>query len=114
MDTELFDSLRALIKRAMFYVQYSYKYILDDNVDDNIAIAYLNIASSKMSAAESLYYSRFDELSQTNSKALFHLFDVYANELLDAVVKKHSHRWTGIGYDNLKECFDNSVFASNN
>lgn len=111
MNDQLLDNFKSLISCAMSYSQLSYKYVFNDTSNYAAAVAYLNIASSKFSAAEALYYSRFSELQQTNAAKLFYLFDVYSRELLSNFATNHSHQWTGIEYDRLQECFDNSVFA---
>ena len=114
IDFSLIENFKTLIRNAMIFTERSHDYIFDDNVDNSVAIAYLNVAASKFAAAEALYYSRLDGLERDEAEQIFHLFDVYMNELLTNVRTSHSHQWTDIEYNQLKECFDYSAFAFEN
>lgn len=72
---------------------------------------YLNIAASKFAAAESLYYSCFNILERDEAESIFHIFDVYMVEMLTNHKTEHSHQWTDIEYNRLKDAFDSSAFA---
>ena len=110
-DLVLIEKLKSLIQRAMIYAQHSHDFIFDENTDDSIAVSYLNIAASKFAAAESLYYSRIDVLKRNEAEQLFYLFDAYMRELLTNYRTNHSHQWTDIEYNRLREYFDYSAFA---
>lgn len=114
IDFALIENFKTLVRNAMIYVEKSHDYIFCDKKDASIAIAYLNIAASKFAAAEALYYSRFEVLERDEAEKIFHLFDVYMNELLTNVHTAHSHQWTDIEYNNLKDTFDFSAFAFEN
>ena len=47
-------------------------------------------------------------------QAIFHLFDSYMSELLTNYKTDHSHQWTDIEFNRLKETFDSSAFAFEN
>lgn len=114
MNEELLNRFKQMIRLAMSYAQDSHDYIFKKNTDPSIAIAYLNVASSKFASAESLYYARIDDLKNNDAETLFHLFDVYVKELLGNFATDHSHQWTDIEFIRLKEHFDHSVFAPSN
>nr|WP_308496138.1 hypothetical protein [uncultured Agathobacter sp.] len=110
-DLSLIEKFKSLMQQAMLYAQYSHDYIFDDSVEDSVAIAYLNIAASKFAAAESLYYSCFNILERDEAESIFHIFDVYMVEMLTNHKTGHSHQWTDIEYNRLKDTFDSSAFA---
>jgi hypothetical protein len=114
MDThELIEKLTIIVRSAMFAVIKSHEIIFKEDKNNEIAIAYLNLALSHLATAKAIYYSRYDVLERYEVDELFHLFDVYAEELLSNYAEDHSHQWTDIEFIRLKEYFDNSVFAFN-
>lgn len=114
MNTELTNKFRHIIFAAMMYAQRSHDYVFKEGVEASVAIAYLNIAASKFAMAEAIYYSRIEDLQSDEAEELFHLFDVYSKELLDNFATNHSHQWTDIEFNHLKECFDYSAFVLKN
>jgi hypothetical protein len=115
VDTfELIEKLKIMVKTAMFAAIKSHDLIFDENKNDSIAVAYLNKTISHISAAEALYYAKYDDLAHNDVEEIFHLFDVYTDELLSNYETNHSHQWTDIEFTRLKEAFDNSVFANDN
>lgn len=113
-DFLLIENFKSLMRHAMLFAQNSHDYIFDEAVDDSMAIAFLNVAASKFAAAESLYYSRIDVLEHDETEEIFHLFDTYMRELLNNCRDAHSHQWTDIEFNRLKEAFDCSAFAFEN
>lgn len=113
-DLTLIENFKTLMRHAMIYAQHSHDFVFDENVDNSVAISYLNVAVSKFAAAESLYYSRIDVLERYEAEEIFRLFDVYMREILTNHRTEHSHQWTDIEFTRLKECFDYSVFAFEN
>lgn len=83
-------------------------------IDNSVAVANLNVAASKFASAESLYYSCINVLEREEAEDIFHLFDAYMQELLNNYRDNHSHQWTDIEFQRLKEFFDSSVFAFEN
>lgn len=113
-DFELIDTFKTLVRRAMSYAQHAHDFIFDENVDNAVALSYLNVSASKFAAAESLYYARYKILQRGEAEELFRLFDVFMSELLTNVRTDHSHQWTDIEFNNLKDVFDSSAFAYEN
>lgn len=113
-ELKLIENFKKLMRAGMFYATSAHDYIFDKSVDDTVAVSYLNIAVSKFSAAEALYYSKIDILEHKEVEDIFHLFGVYARELLTNVRTNHSHQWTNIEYEKLKETFECSAFAVEN
>ncbi len=116
MDKELeyIENFKSLMRTAMRYAQKAHDFIFDNSVDDLIAVSYLNAAISKFSSAEAFYYSQLEFLERQEAEDIFRLFDTFANELLNNVRTKHSHQWTDIEFEKLKETFDYSAFAFGN
>ena len=110
-DLSLIEKFKSLMQQAMLYAQYSHDYIFDDSVEDSVAIAYLNIAASKFAAAESLYYSCFFFFVGVEADSFFLFFVVYMGVMLSNHKTEHSHQWTDIEYNRLKDAFDSSAFA---
>lgn len=113
-DFALIENFKSLIRQAMIYAQYSHESIFDESVNDSVAVSYLNVAASKFAASEALYYSQFAVLERDEAEEIFHLFDSYMSELLTNQKTEHSHQWTDIEFNRLKETFDSSVFAFEN
>lgn len=113
-ELDLIENFKSLMRNAMIYAQHSHDYIFDDSVDNSVAVSYLNIAASKFTAAEALYYSQLNILQRGEAEEIFRLFDVYMRELLNNHRTDHSHQWTDIEFNRLKESFDYSAFAFEN
>ncbi|WP_370769899.1 hypothetical protein [Eubacterium ramulus] len=110
----LIEDFKVLLRRAMIYAKHSHDFIFDDSVDNSTALFYLNVAASKFAAAESLYYSRINELESIEAKEIFQLFEVYMKEALTNYRTNHSHQWSDIEFNRLKEAFAYSPFAFEN
>lgn len=113
-EFKLIENFKTLVRHAMVFAQKAHDFVFDDGTSDIVAVSYLNIAASKFSAAESLYYARYELLERHEAEELFRLFDVFMSELLNNVRTNHSHQWTDIEFIHLKECFDCSAFAFEN
>jgi len=111
VDFSCIENFKTLMRKAMSYASCSHDYVFDPKVDNTVAMAYLNIAVSKFAAAESLYYSRFDDLQRDEAEDIFRHFDTYTREFLTNIRTDHSHQWTDIEYQGLKDVFDNSAFG---
>lgn len=113
-DLVLIKNFKSLMRRAMLFAQYSHDYVFDEKIDNSVAVANLNVAASKFASAESLYYSCINVLEREEAEDIFHLFNAYMQELLNNYRDNHSHQWTDIEFQRLKEFFDSSVFAFEN
>ena len=113
-DFTLIENFKSLMRQAMLYAQYSHDCIFDESVNNSVAISYLNVAASKFAASEALYYSQFAVLERDEAEEIFHLFDSYMSELLTNYKTDHSHQWTDIEFNRIKETFDSSAFAFEN
>lgn len=108
------ENFKTLVRNAMFYAQKAHDFIFDDSCENYVAGLYLNIAVSKFSSAEAMYYSCIDTLERGEAEEIFRLFDVFANEFFTNIRTKHSHQWTDIEFERLKDAFDCSAFAFEN
>lgn len=113
-ELELIENFKTLMRHAMLYAEYAHDFVFDEETDITVAVAYLNVAASKFASAESLYYSCIDVLERPEAEKILHCFDSFMNELLTNVRTKHSHQWTDIEFQRLKDAFDYSAFAFQN
>lgn len=113
-EFDLIGKFKTLIRRGMIYAQYAHDNIFNGETENIVALHYLNVATSKFSAAEALYYSHYEDLQREEAEELFRLFDVFMSEVLRNVRTNHSHQWSDIEFIRLKECFDSSTFAFEN
>lgn len=113
-QTEHIAKFKQIIQNAMYYARYSHEYLFDENVDNVIAMTYLQIAASKFAALESYYYSCYGILEHPEIEKLFHLFELYMSEFLRNLRTIHPHQLTDIEFQNLNDAFDTSVVSSDN
>lgn len=111
---ELIEDFKHFVASAMHYAIKSHETLFKDECDISVSLAYLNAAISRFSSAEALYYAQFENLQRGEAEDLFHQFSVYANEFLNNVETDHSHQWTDIEFNKLKDIFDSSAFAFEN
>lgn len=111
-ELELIENFKTLVRSGMSFAQHAHDLLFDENTDNAIALSYLNISAAKFSAAESLYYARYEDLRRKEAEKIFHLFDVFALELLANARTHHSHRWTDIEFGRLKEAYGHSSFGN--
>lgn len=114
-DTMLYliEVLKRFVREAVLYSIRAHKQIFDH---ENIpaAVAYLQRASAKMAAAESLYYARHEELERGEAEEIFTLFDEFSDELIEDFATNHSQQWTDIQFNRLIEAVNASAFAFDN
>lgn len=108
----LSEALRHMVHSAYFDSKKAHDLIFTYNKDKQIAaLAYLNKAAARMSAAESLYYSHYDILCHNDIEGVFNAFDIFSNELIENYSTDHSHQWTDIEFLKFQEALRDSVFA---
>ena len=113
MDTlELIDIFKKYVRLSFRDAHYAHDCIFDDNCSVEVALAYLNKAIAEHCSCDSLYYAQYECLARGEYEDYSHQFDVFANELLNNVRTNHSHQWTSIEFERLKEIYDYSVFSS--
>ncbi len=113
MDTfELIDVFKNHVRSSFYDARTAHDCIFDEKSSIEIAIAYLNKAIAEHCLCESLYYSRYDQLERSEYEDYSAQFESFAEELLTNVRTSHSHQWTDIEFQRLKEIYDNSVFSS--
>lgn len=105
------EYIQRLIRQSMFYAKDAHECVFKESVSDSVAMAYLNLAASKIATAEAFYFSNLDELEHSDIEEIFDKFDTFAREMLANYQTDHSHQWTDIEYEALKAVFDNSVCA---
>lgn len=113
MDTFALVKIFKKHAQASFYdAQNAHSCIFSKNYPIEIALAYLNKAISEHCCCDSLYYTKYEQLSEMEYENYSHQFDVFAREFLNNVKTNHSHQWTDLEFERLKEIYDNSDFSS--
>lgn len=102
---ELIEIFKKLVRSSFHDACYAHDCIFDEKCSVEIALAYLNKAISTHCCCDSLYYSQYDQLCRNEYEKTF------ANEFLTNVRTNHSHQWTDIEFDRLKEIYDYSAFS---
>jgi hypothetical protein len=72
------------------------------------ALAYMNNAVSKCSAAKAIYVSNIDLLDNDDVETFFQLLSVYADEFFTDYSTNHSFQWVSIEFEKLTEHFEHS------
>lgn len=105
------NALNTLLCTGMFHAITAHKEVFKDEPYIPIVLGYLNSATSYFTAAESLYYSCNDIKEDNSLPEVFHCFKVFEEELLENIRTNHSHQWTDIEFQRLREAFMSSTFA---
>lgn len=102
-----FDDITKVIQQnistAMIYAERIQEGIVSENPR---IIFYLNKAMYNMGIAQSVYYANVPELSIHGIKELFFQFNVFTEEVLNNYVEDHSHQWSLLEFDKLKEIYE--------
>mgnify|MGYP001028467622 FL=1 len=109
---ELIGVFKKHVRTSFYDARTAHDCIFDESSTVEIALAYLNKAIAEHCFCESLYYSRHDQLERNEYEDYSVQFESFAEELLTNVRTAHSHQWTDIEFERLKEIYDNSVFSS--
>lgn len=109
---ELINVFKNHVRTSFYDACTAHDCIFDESSTVEIALAYLNKAIAEHCFCESLYYSRHDQLERGEYEDYSVQFESFAEELLSNVKTSHSHQWTDIEFERLKEIYDNSVFSS--
>lgn len=113
MDTfELIEVFKNHVRSSFYDAREAHNCIFDEKCSVEIALAYLNKAIAEHCCCDSLYYAQYEQLGRGEYEEYSHQFDVFARELLNNVKTNHSHQWTDIEFERLKEIYDDSVFAN--
>lgn len=111
-ELEFIENFKSIVRSGMSYAQRAHDYLLDEETDNTIALAYLNIAAAKFSSAEAIYYARYEDLRRKETEKIFHLFDVFTLEFLANARKHHAHHWTDLEFEQLKDAYSRSAFTN--
>lgn len=108
------ENLKSLVTRGMIQSISAYKELFSSSPEISIALAYLNSATSYFAAAEALYYSNVEYFDSQFTSDIFERFSIFEKEFLQSVQKNHSHQWTDIEFQHLRNSFMSSPFAFEN
>ncbi len=113
MDTfESIEVFKSFVRSSFIDARTAHDCIFDEKCSIEIALAYLNKAISAHYRCDSLYYAKYDQLERGEYEDYSKQFEIFASEFLTNVRTKHSHQWTDIEFQKLKDIFDYSAFAS--
>lgn len=68
-----------------------------------ISCILLNNAISSYTCCRSFYYSNIEFLEDTRADLFLHKFKTFSNEFLENVKTNHSHQWTNLTFEELKD-----------
>ena len=113
------DAIKNKIKSKAYAAMLDIKYLCErleskhqDEQTNLIRSVYcLTSAKGNISCAEAIYYANYDELGDYKLDELFHLFDRFCDELVDAIYTDHAKQYVYIYADELLEKFNDSVFC---
>lgn len=108
---ELIEIFKKYVRSSFYDARTAHDCIFDENSSVTIAIAYLNKAIAEHCLCDSLYYSQYDQLERGEYEDYSSQFETFAKELLTNVRTSHSHQWTSIEFERLKEIYNSSVFS---
>ncbi|UZT82851.1 hypothetical protein [Caproicibacterium sp. BJN0003] len=114
IEIQIIESFKQLVRSAVLYAKQADDYAMPDNTNLPAAIAYLQRASSKMSAAEALYWAQHEILMRNEAEIIFKQFDAFADELVHDYATDHSQQWTDIQFNKLMDAVNDSAFALQN
>lgn len=113
-EIQLIETLKRLVRTAVLYAKQAHDYAMPDKANIPAAIAYLQRASCKMSAAEALYWAQYEVLARQEAEDIFQKFDEFADELVEDFATNHSQQWTDIQFNELMKVVNDSAFALQN
>lgn len=102
---ETISTIKFATKDTMSFAQGAYDIITSDKKNETLAAVYASAALAKCSLAESIYYSKFEDSNEELESFFYHLH-TFVEELLTNVKESHSHQWSLIEFDRLKEKYD--------
>lgn len=114
MELLIIESIKRLVRESILYSKRAHDAVFAEKESIPAALAYLQRASSKMAAAESLYWARYEILARDEAEKIFSLFDIFADELVEDFATDHSQQWTDIQYNKLMKEVNDSAFALQN
>lgn len=111
---DLIEVFKDFVRSSFIDAQMAHDCIFDEKCSTEIALAYLNKAIAAHYRCDSLYYAKFDQLERGEYENYSQRFEIFASELLTNVRTNHSHQWTDIEFQKLKDVFDYSAFSFDN
>ena len=116
-EREMFEcrknELFQLIREALWASSHAHELVFKEphqRENEFIAGLYLAQASSRISAARSLYWSNYEILNRSEVESIFNSFGVFECELLQCIKDNHSHQWTDIEFRKFKETVEAFVY----
>ncbi|AGN89358.1 hypothetical protein ABNC92_20850 [Paenibacillus larvae] len=105
MDSELEQIFKVQIIYAYDNAKHAHNEVFSDREDKHVIIGHLSIASSYINSAKSIYACNLDRLGRPEFDDFFHCFNTFIKEAMNCIRTDHSHQWTSIEYERMKEEF---------
>ena len=108
----LIDSLKSLIKTATFDAKIGHKVLFKDTnnkINELSALAYFQKGFSTLQCAKSIYINNIDVLERLEIDEIFTRYEIMFDEVLSNITTDHSHQWSDIEYQNLKDLVDSFI-----
>lgn len=107
----LAGQLKQIVGYAISSAERAHKNLFSDNSDEAVIIGYLNMANSYICSANAIYISNYDLLEHSDIEDLIYQFNVFIKEVLSNIANNHSHQWSDIEYQNLKDKYQCCVLS---
>ena len=112
------EKFKELIKETFFNAKMAHDFLLENLCSSKksssskssssrecefISCILLNNAISSYTCCRSFYYSNIEFLEDTRADLFLHKFKTFSNEFLENVKTNHSHQWTNLTFEELKD-----------
>jgi uncharacterized protein involved in tolerance to divalent cations len=105
MEENLIQDLKVLILNGFINAQHAHELIFSDSPNVAVIVGHLSIASSYINSAKSIYICNKDVLERQELEDFFHLSSVFIDEAMDNIRTNHSHQWSDIQFNRLKDSY---------
>ena len=73
------------------------------------ALSYAETGLAYCLAAKAIYYARNEKFNGIEISDLFHLFETFVREVQTNYATDHSHQWSDIEFERLKDAYNDSI-----
>lgn len=101
------NALILAIRKAYEHSREAHDLVVEEDVDSNVALAYLNSAISLMNSAKAINVCMYDKLQDFDD--IYHTFNVFSDEFLNSCATGHSYQWTDSEFIAFEETYKSSI-----
>lgn len=106
MSDAIITTIKSKVLTAVSLAKKAHEIILSDQPNYPVAIDHIVAANSYALCAESVYMSHYEQLGRDELNEFFFEFETFALEALENYRTNHSHQWTDIHFDRMKEKYE--------